>query len=114
MPEYISREAFCQKCVEVLEGIRSHPAMTLQEMHVVAAIDTVCQIIDDMPAADVVPVVRCRDCIYWEQRTTRSEPEGALGICHAHSDRGLNDPIIVETWDGDYCQDGGVREEKDE
>ena len=84
MAEYIDREAFRQKCVEVLEGIRSHPAMTLQEMHVVAAIDTVCQIIDDMPAADVRHVARGH-WITWEEAVRLGDPmlSDCCSVCHA-------------------------------
>ena len=56
--EYIAKKEFKKNCIEVLEHIRKHPTMTLKEMHVVAAIKTVCEIINDTPAADVVS----RDC----------------------------------------------------
>lgn len=54
--DLIRRSEFKSKCIEVLEGIRKNPLMSRQEMHVIAAIDTVCQIADDIPAVDAVEV----------------------------------------------------------
>ncbi|MBR5094105.1 MAG: hypothetical protein IK095_03335 [Oscillospiraceae bacterium] len=67
--------------------------------------------IADIPAA----VVTCSSCRYWEQTVPRSEfGEPGLGICRAHSDRGLNEPYIVETCDTDFCQDSERKEQPDE
>ena len=69
------------------------------------------QCIKDIPAA----VVTCSSCRYWEQTVPRSRfGEPGLGICRAHSDRGLNDPYIVETCDTYFCPDSERKEQPDE
>lgn len=54
----------------------------------------------NIPAADVAPVVRCKDCLYWD---------GAIGFCHQNSQY-YNDG---ESWDiyqpDDFCSRGERR-----
>lgn len=65
------------------------------------------QAILDIPAA----AVTCSSCRYWEKIVPRSQyGEPGLGICRAHSDRGLNEPYIEETCDSFFCPDSEPRE----
>lgn len=54
-------------------------------------------IIREIPAADVAPVVRCKDCLYWETQ---------IGFCHQNSQY-YNDG---ESWDiyqpDEFCSRG--------
>ncbi len=53
------------------------------------------------PAADVAPVVRCKDCLYWERD---------MGFCHYHSryyDGGASWDIFNED---DFCSYGERKE----
>lgn len=54
----------------------------------------------NIPAADVAPVVRCKDCLYWEAQ---------IGFCHQNSQY-YNDG---ESWDiyqpDDFCSRGERR-----
>lgn len=59
-------------------------------------------VLHDMPTADVVPVVRCKDCKYLVNATVNSN--GFL-ICH------VNDMEIAPD---DFCSYGECREGKDE
>ena len=52
--EYIEREA-------VLDALYDNEYTTL------CPLDEVSSVIGDIPAADVVEVVRCRECMYWER-----------------------------------------------
>ena len=57
-------------------------------------------IIREIPAADVAPVVRCKDCLYWN---------GAIGFCHQNSQYYNGG----ESWDiyqpDDFCSRGERR-----
>lgn len=59
--EYIEREA----------AIRA-----LQPTHAPAINEVLASVLRRVPAADVVEVVRCRDCVYW-----RGENDICKGIC---------------------------------
>lgn len=59
------------------------------------------RLLADMPAADVAPVVRCKDCLYWERD---------MGFCHYHSryyDGGASWDIFNED---DFCSYGERKE----
>lgn len=101
MTDYIEREAFKSRCVDVLEGIAKNPKMTRDEMHVIAALHAVCEIIDDMTAADVKPVVLCRDCVY--RKAAKVNDYGFL-ICSASG---------MDITDDDYCSYGVKEKEED-
>ena len=62
MPEYISREAVLNEAEKVSLRDRNYR--------------TYGNVVRSIPAADVVEVVRCRDCIYW-----RGENDLCKGIC---------------------------------
>lgn len=71
----------------------------------IAAYETSIEEISELPAADVVEVVRCRDCRWWDKI------EGSpLGYCHAckHAHFSTNWEIsIYRTYKEDfYCADG--------
>ena len=56
--------------------------------------------IEQLPAVDAVPVVRCRDCRYWRQEVTPTEH----WICTQHSSDGRR----MHTTPDFYCKDGMV------
>lgn len=58
MAEYIDRKAFIQALAETECDIL--PTDDLDGF----TFDCVCKVVDSMPSADVVPVVRCKDCKY--------------------------------------------------
>ena len=68
MDDFISREATIKRIKEVYcAGCNSYHGVRCRACGTGDAID----IIDDFPAADVVPVVRCKDCKYlrvWNQK----------------------------------------------
>lgn len=67
---------------------------------------TAIKMIEDLPSADVVEVVRCKDCIH-----ARNMP---LGLCYLHTEPYDNakgykgDAVCVEP--NDYCSYGERRE----
>jgi len=65
MPEYINREAL----KDYVSSLSTHALVDWSPWGVMSAIDHI-------PAADVVAVVRCRDCVYW-----RGENDICKGIC---------------------------------
>lgn len=54
------------------------------------------------PTVEAVPVVRCRDCKYYEVGQNKVD---AWSACYAHIGR------IIETWDDNFC---GWAERKEE
>ena len=57
--------------------------------------DLYCQrIIEDAPTVDVVPVVRCKDCLYWDERTTNKK---GFVVCSA---------THMDCTENDYCSLG--------
>lgn len=56
--------------------------------------DTILDLVDSIPTVDAVPVVRCKDCCFYDN------PE--LGWCEMHMDR--ESP-------NDYCRYGKRRED---
>lgn len=77
MNDYISGQAFiererkryCENC-ERRQGIKNGKLKMVYDIgdapcRACSVNDMFCDI-EDFPAADVVPVVRCKDCKYWE------------------------------------------------
>lgn len=58
------------------------------------------RVLFEMPTADVVKVVRCKDCVYWEQATDNS------GNC--------NRALEITAYASDYCSYGKRREDDKE
>lgn len=52
----IDADALKEVFIQTLENIKSNPRMTGQEMHIITAIHTVGQMIDDAPTIDAEPV----------------------------------------------------------
>lgn len=71
--DYISREDLLD--LYSLEGL------TDEEQFYGVPYAVIRQTILDMPAADVVEVVRCEDCKYWAERD-----DCIIGHCKAHAD----------------------------
>lgn len=90
MAEYIDREALVAKFDRIGLGEHSFVEKVFS--------DGVRTIIAEMPAADVVPVVRCRECEY--AKNAKVNKRGFL-ICPASH---------MEIVDDDYCS-YGEREE---
>ena len=64
MDEYVSRELLKKRFKKRLDWLKKdiHDEYSLG-LHDGCEYDT--KLIDEIPAADVVPVVRCRECKYW-------------------------------------------------
>ena len=64
MARYIDRE---QAKEQILVNAR-----IIQKPHLLSTEDTL-YILDCLPTADVVEVVRCKECIYWNKRTVNNK-----------------------------------------
>ena len=62
----IDADALKATMIETLEQIKANPKMDGQEMHIIAGIAMLGEMIAAAPTIDAVPVVRCRECYYWE------------------------------------------------
>ena len=85
MAEYIDREALIAEYDRVHQG----PAGGARKLMV------------DAPAADVVEVVRCKDCVYWDGM-------GYKGLCEAP----MNGLVREYTDDDSFCSYGERREQE--
>ena len=65
MSRLIDADALKATMIETLEQIKANPKMDGQEMHIIAGIAMLGEMIDSAPTIDAVPVVRCRECIHW-------------------------------------------------
>lgn len=54
----IDADALKATMIETLEQIKANPKMDCQEMHIIAGIAMLGEMIDDSPTIDAVPVVR--------------------------------------------------------
>ena len=88
MSEYIKRE----DAKQAILGRENHSMIHDYEFN--NGLIDACNAIDDIPSADVVEVVRCKDCRYW-----RSD-----GECIMHSNYTIN--AIYGADENDYCSYG--------
>lgn len=79
MAEYIEREATIKRIQEVYcAGCNSYNGVRCRACGTGDAID----MIEDAPAADVAPVVRCEDCVHWDDDPdTYGADDGPKGKC---------------------------------
>lgn len=62
MAEYIKREAIMEFPIRKDRCDKEHA-----NEHFIFGIESVLEYVENLPAADVAPVVRCRECMYsWE------------------------------------------------
>ena len=115
MSDYISREAAIETLDESIEMIQK----VLDDTDVVGLsreryawglglLQSEKADIEEIPAADVVEVIRCRDCRWWDKR------DDVMGYCmaakHGYWSRHW-EITIYRTYDGDfYCADAERRE----
>jgi hypothetical protein len=90
--EYIKRKALLKKARELASGSFSTPL--------------IISAIEDAPTADVVEVVRCKDCVWWYPR----EYGSAIGRCE-NPYNGLANEYIE---DDDFCSFGERKEGAEE
>ena len=74
--------------------------------HFFAIQDLACKCIDNHPIADVVEVVRCKDCKYWKDASVDAITEVHWGECR----KPLGDYRCCETAEYDFCSYGERRE----
>ena len=97
MPEYINKE----KLLEELKLTFCKDCHQYKDIHCRSCyIDDVLLEIEDIPTADVVPVVRCKDCKYFE-----IDEEDELGECKCgYIEVGYNGALYPHRTD--YCNYG--------
>lgn len=64
MAEHIEREVAIKAVEEVVTAMESWITDYQVQRH---GLMTAITILDDVPAADVVPVTRCKDCKFWDR-----------------------------------------------
>ena len=107
--EYIERGALIEwlkscknACIEVCKGLNNNIEEYAAE-NVIEAYDDCIGYVESAPAADVVEVVRCKDCVW---REIRGLP-GTVGRCE-NPHNGLWNEY---TYACDYCSYGERKEE---
>ena len=114
MPEYIERESLLEDIKQYSHARIDYDAIDKMGFQFVKEMCSIQRIIEKQPAADVVEVVRCKNCKHWHEDT---------GWCYHHShfmgDKGeFCHPWESANWkmfDGDdYCSDGERKEGAEE
>ena len=100
MAEYIERETAINCLMQILD--KPHHAEFLYT-------DEICGTLNSIPAADVRPVVLCRECVHWE----RYDNTAGCGYCHkVKFEYGANGYVFYPIRASDfYCADGEKRNE---
>ena len=98
MAEYIDREAVLATAFETLPLVGTSPAEAMGISRMSAAF---YRAVRNIPAADVVPVVRCRECVNWRSyenrpadcdlNMVRMEPDGFCSWGQRREDGGADD-----------------------
>ena len=95
MAEYIERE----KAIAICQSYYEHCLETHDYCGDSVAYDIRTNI-QGLPTADVVPVVRCKDCVFWDTESTGFSDEH---ICKMHSIVAVHSRYTNPT---DYCSYG--------
>lgn len=90
MNEYISRDAVLAYPIRL-----NHYDKENGNAHFAYGVESVMEYVESLPAADVAPVVRCKDCIYFHENT-----EVSFGRCSR---------IDWFPYGGDFCSNGERR-----
>lgn len=105
MSDLISRQDVIEK---INERARETFSLAPGYEHYLGALHDVADDLRQMPSADAVPVVRCKDCKWWDRIDN-----GSYGYCHAckHAFYSSNWEISIyrrykEDW---FCADGERR-----
>lgn len=61
MDEYVKRAAIMEFPIR-----KDHCDKERANEHFIFGIESVLEYVENLPAADVAPVVRCKDCKYWQ------------------------------------------------
>ena len=97
MAEYIEREAL----LVLLGKLFMEPPYQHDGENYYCGVAIARQEIEEIPTADVVEVVRCKDCVYYIPNEKLAD-----GYDNAIGADGLCDNTDLYTWEDDYCSDG--------
>ena len=98
MAEYINKEEILKFPIRIHHCDREHGSA-----HFVYGIECVMEYIENIPPADVVEVVRCKDCQHYNKRYHR---------CNLHSEEPdqYSTGFIFEMQEDDFCSCGERRD----
>lgn len=100
MDEYIKRS----------EAIESFDNPAVERYYGDVSPESVIRVIERIPAADVRPVVLCRDCDCWNDWDSAGKESLGNYVCScAHWT--VEDGAVFYTRPTDFCSYGGMREE---
>lgn len=94
MSDYIEREAALAYPIRKDKCDRKHA-----NKHFIFGIESVIEFVENLPAADVAPVIRCEECRYYQN--AKINKKGFL-ICPASG---------MEITEDDYCSYGERKED---
>lgn len=66
MAEYIERDALLKKAIKEQRFVFWKDDVINNERVVLTCYKDLADVVRSIPAADVVPVVRCKECRYWQ------------------------------------------------
>lgn len=99
MAEYIERDALLKKAIKEQRFVFWKDDVINNERVVLTCYKDLADVVRSIPAADVVPVVRCKDCVWCED-------QGMSGLYCNHPDN--RNPCGCRP--NDFCNDGERKE----
>jgi hypothetical protein len=109
MAEYIEREALREAFIKHFDAVYDDGKLVFSD-HICTAEDCedILKLVAELPTADVVPVVRCKDCKYCRKPKGKERYayfEGVL-LCESYE---MNDSDVCAVNPDDYCSYGERR-----
>lgn len=101
MDEYIKRAAIMEFPIR-----KDHCDKERANEHFIFGIESVLEYVQNLPAADVASVVRCRDCKYYRVSTMLAPNKFCFRLKHPVEDR----PIGYNFAPDDFCSYGERKE----
>lgn len=102
MAEYIERDALLKKAIKEQRFVFWKDDVINNERVVLTCYKDLADVVRSIPAADVVPVVRCKDCAFCENK-------GMSGLYCNHPDN--RNPYGCRG--NDFCDAGRKRKDED-
>lgn len=101
MAEYVERAAIMEFPIR-----KDHCDKEHANEHFIFGIESVLEYVENLPAADVAPVVRCRDCKYYRVSTMLAPNQFCFRLKHPVEDW----PIGYNFAPDDFCSYGERKE----
>lgn len=104
MARYIDAEQFVEDLLKEMDAILNDDGKVIWSDHVCIGQDAqdIIDLVNKQPTADVVEVVRCKDCIYYKESELLTPNKFCYRLMHPTEDRHIGYNFA----DDDFCSYG--------